>query len=296
MEQIAKLCHSRWEARDCGRLFHGVAEGRPGLTVDRYGDFCLVQSWRDAPTEAELQGFPGTVVFTPRGPDRSWSGPPVQGQFSELGVRYRFQTPPPGTDPWLFLDLRAARQRLLECATGDVLNTFAYTCGAGLVSARAGARVLNLDHSGAHLDVGRDNAGLNGLEMSYLQEDFLCAVRQFAGLRVRHKRGMRRYRPRTFDLIVLDPPTLTRGPFGAVDIVRDYPSLLKPCLLCLSPGGAVVATHHSSQTSWAEWMDVVKRCADKAGRPIREVERIEVEADFPSFDGEPPLKMAVLRV
>ncbi|PKN41950.1 MAG: SAM-dependent methyltransferase, partial [Deltaproteobacteria bacterium HGW-Deltaproteobacteria-20] len=36
--------------------------------------------------------------------------------------------------------------------------------------------------------------------------------------------------------------------------------------------------------------------ATKAGRPIRKMEWIEPESDFPSPDGNPPLKMALLRV
>src|SRR5438093_1495518 len=39
------------EATDACRLFHGIAEGREGLTIDRYGDLVLVQTFRE-PLEA----------------------------------------------------------------------------------------------------------------------------------------------------------------------------------------------------------------------------------------------------
>ena len=41
------------EETDSYRLFHGTVEGRPGLTVDRYGDLLLVQSFHEplAPPE-----------------------------------------------------------------------------------------------------------------------------------------------------------------------------------------------------------------------------------------------------
>ena len=40
--------------------------------------------------------------------------------------------------------------------------------------------------------------------------------------------------PATFDMVVLDPPTLTKTKFGAVDIENDYQSLAKPSALCVS--------------------------------------------------------------
>jgi 23S rRNA (cytosine1962-C5)-methyltransferase len=40
----------------------------------------------------------------------------------------------------------------------------------------------------------------------------------------------------------------------------------------------------------------LQRCAKKAGRTIRDLEWITPEEDFPSHDGQPPLKIALLRV
>ena len=45
-----------------------------------------------------------------------------------------------------------------------------------------------------------------------------------------------------------------------------------------------------------EWREQVLRCASKSGRPVREVESIAPAADFPSFDGRPPLKTLVLHL
>jgi 23S rRNA (cytosine1962-C5)-methyltransferase len=95
---------------------------------------------------------------------------------------------------------------------------------------------------------------------------------------------------------VLDPPRFAKGPFGTVDVVRDYPSLFKPALLALAPGGAILATNHVPTVTAADWHDVLRRCADKAGRPLRALQPIEVDADFPSFDRNPPLKMVLASV
>lgn len=149
-----------------------------------------------------------------------------------------------------------------EAAGKDVLNLFAYTCGAGVAALAAGASsVVNVDHSAAYLAVGRRNTALNASKwegrppvVQYIAQDFYTAARQMAGLGVagRASRGRRnatfpKLAPRDFDLVVLDPPTFTKSAFGAVDIVNDYPALAKPSLLCTRPGGMLVATNHAPQ-------------------------------------------------
>ncbi|MBL8747645.1 MAG: class I SAM-dependent rRNA methyltransferase, partial [Planctomycetes bacterium] len=40
----------------------------------------------------------------------------------------------------------------------------------------------------------------------------------------------------------------------------------------------------------------LRRSAAKAGRPLRSLEAVPVDADFPSFDGRPPLKVVLAQV
>ncbi|KAJ1620698.1 hypothetical protein T492DRAFT_1150097 [Pavlovales sp. CCMP2436] len=84
------------------------------------------------------------------------------------------------------------------------------------------------------------------------------------------------------DELLASPPTFAKGPHGAVDIVNDYQSLLKPALLALAPGGALLATNHAASVELAEWLLLLERCAAKAGRPLAcSPEVIEPELDFP---------------
>ena len=103
--------------------------------------------------------------------------------------------------------------------------------------------------------------------------------------------------PETFDLVILDPPTLTKTRFGAVDIENDYPSLAKPSALCVKPGGVLLATNHSAAVGLDDWLEIVSRCATKAGREVVSVDVIEPDGvdddDFPPLtDGKRPLKVA----
>ena len=55
----------------------------------------------------------------------------------ESGVKFLIRGRHAGQDPWLFLDLRAARRQVMAIAEGkSVLNLFAYTCGVGIAAAK----------------------------------------------------------------------------------------------------------------------------------------------------------------
>lgn len=305
------------EGTDCWRLFHGTTEGRPGLTIDRYGDLVLVQTFREALSPAEIEEIEGAldsrVVWNHRGkgvrqafadfaPDDELATREFVAR--ENGVRYPIRARHRGLDPWLFLDLRAGRRLLAgACAGKTVLNLFAYTGSAAVVALAHGARsACNVDFARSSTEVARRSLELNGLDPGALEtivEDFFPVVRQFAGLPVKGRASARphtRFERRAFDVVFLDPPAFSRGAFGAVDVARDYASLLKPALLALTPGGTLIATNHVAETSSESWRDCLERCAAKAGRPLASLELHVPDADFPSFDGRPPLKIAVLRV
>lgn len=313
------------EDTTCYRLLHGATEGAPGTTVDRYGPILLVQTWREPLGAEELGGIEEIVgqhlrdlvlVYNHRAPGRRkgqtpdyerWHAPviPDEPVGTELGLRYDVRPRHRGADPLLFVDLRAGRRRVLAEASGrSVLNLFAYTCGLGVAAAAGGATsVWNVDFAASALEVGQTNARLNGLAdgvFRTVHANALPAMRQLAGLPVGGRRGKRprlvKLEARQFDLVLLDPPRFARTPFGAVDVVRDYPGLLKPALLATAQGGHLLVTNHVPSVAWEEWVEIMDRCATKAGRPLAHIERIVPEADVPSPDQRWPLKMAWLSV
>jgi 23S rRNA (cytosine1962-C5)-methyltransferase len=308
---------------DCCRLFHGIAEGEPGLTIDRYGPLLLLQTFR-APLShddaevlgthvARRLGLDLAVAANHRGGGAHATAPQPHAPSEralqehvcrEAGVQFLIRARHRGQDPWLFLDLREGRAALRALAHGrSVLNLFAYTCGAGIAALAGGSReVLNVDFAGSALAVGQRNAELNGVHgarFRTLASDCIPVLRQLAGQPVQ-RRGRARPYPRIerrpFDVVLLDPPRFAKGPFGAVDVVRDYASLWKPCVLALADGGVAIATNHVPEVTAEDWCAALRRSADKAGRPLRDLELLPPAADFPSFDGRPPLKVAVARV
>ena len=313
------------EQTDAYRLFHGSVEGHPGLTVDRYGELLLVQCFHSplaTQALAALRAFYAerlaglALVYNDRSQANSRIANPLPPeeidaatqprQMHEMGVAYRIAGRHGGQDPWLFLDLRAARRRVMHEAPGkSLLNLFAYTCGVGIAAARADARfVVNVDFAESSLSIGKESARLNALPVRprFVKCDAFAAMRQYSGLgqaqRVRGKLmpPFPQLDRQVFDLVFLDPPRYARSPFGVVDLVNDYAAVFKPALLCVAEGGTLICTNNVADVRRDAWLDQLQRSAAKAGRPIREMEWILPEADFPSSDGQPPLKIALLRV
>ncbi len=310
---------------DCYRLFHGSQEGAPGLTVDRYGDLALLQSFYEPLPDDAVSAVAGLVEAVLPGleliyNDRSSAGSRVRNVLdptqkaaadkmrvvTEHGVRFNIKARHRGNDPWLFLDLRPTREAVMREAEGkSVLNLFAYTCGLGVAAAVAGAkRVFNVDFSKQILAIGTENAKLNGVgrQNKQVASDFFPAVRQLAGIRQPPvDRGRRlppfpRIEKRQFDLVMLDPPPRATSPFGVVDLVRDYQSLLKPTLGAVAEGGVLYCTNNVANVDEQEWHAVLRRCAEKNGRPPRSLDVVRPGEDFPSKDDRPPLKVARLEL
>jgi len=116
----------------------------------------------------------------------------------------------------LFLDMQTGRAWVQANSKGlRVLNLFSYTCGFSVAAIAGGAKsVLNADMSSAALNVGRENHRLNQQDLSTVRFEKINIFNSFSRFK---KRGL-------FDLLVCDPPTLQKG---SVDIVRDYPKILR---------------------------------------------------------------------
>ena len=94
----------------------------------------------------------------------------------------------------------------------SVLNLFAYTGGATLAAANAGASVCHVDASKGMVQWARENRELSGIpetSVRWIIDDALKFVQ-------REKR-----RGRTYDGLLMDPPSYGRGPGGEVWKLED---------------------------------------------------------------------------
>lgn len=94
----------------------------------------------------------------------------------------------------------------------NVLNLFAYTGGATVAAAKAGASVCHVDAAKGMVARARENARLSGLGDSpirYIVDD----VKKFTEREIR--------RGRKYDAVIMDPPSYGRGPSGEVWRIED---------------------------------------------------------------------------
>ena len=115
-------------------------------------------------------------------------------------------------------------KRVAEGHPVRVLNLFAYTGGATLAAAAAGAAVTHVDASKGMVGWAKENAqasGLSGAPIRWLVDDCMKFV----------EREIRR--EKKYEAIIMDPPSYGRGPGGEVWKLEEaiYPFLEKTALL-----------------------------------------------------------------
>ena len=316
------------ERTDCYRLFHGAAEGRPGLTVDAYGPLTLAQVSHRSPLESseldELLSLyqelrPGPCVICERREGKlillreslpgAWSGLYWCREFgSELAV----QLDRARRDPQIFLDFRACKRWLIEelKSRGEgssVLNLFAYTCSVSVHCAQAGVRELwSADFSKNNLNWGEKNFRRNRLKCGkyrFLELDCIGLLWALTGkAKALKSKGNKAKKfldipARGFDIVVADPPSFSKGKFANVDLNRDPESVYSPAWGCVRPGGVLVATNNSAKSTLPQFLEKIRSMLKKQepSQACAEIRCLQPDIDFPSYDGNSPLKVVLCR-
>jgi len=237
---------------DALRLIDGEGDGLPGLELEDYAGRWLLSTRDRQPSPALLDWLKAKKkpVYWKRLDQHqkespSWlAGPEQEQPFSirESGLAFEisFQS---GYSQGIFLDQRdnraEVRQRMRPGMT--LLNTFAYTGAFSVFAAAAGATTTTLDLSQPYLDWGKRNFALNGLDP---EAHYFCKGDTFHWLQRFNRQG------RKFDAIVLDPPTFSRTKDGTIfRVEEDYVHLAWLALLCLAPGGWLLASTNCRQLS-----------------------------------------------
>jgi 23S rRNA (cytosine1962-C5)-methyltransferase len=289
---------------DAYRIVHAEADGVPGLVVDRYGEYLVLQVG-SAAVERRLEWTIGALqeLFAPAGilarndsAARKKEGLDtgvrvLAGEVSdsvvvrEGPVRYR-------ADLWRgqktggFLDQRENHLAAGRYASGRVLDVFSYTGGFALHAAQRSASVEAVDSSGPALEAVQANAELNGLENISVTRS-----NAFDLLRARSDRGQR------YDTVVLDPPAFAKAKRELSGARRAYKEINLRAMKLLAPSGILITCSCSYHFSRELMEETLRSAAADAGRTMRVLEWRGQAPDHPEILSIPEthyLKCAVL--
>jgi 23S rRNA (cytosine1962-C5)-methyltransferase len=289
----------------------GTASRFPtGAYLDRLGDFLLCQSEQEPDEETGrafeqmIERFGCRAVYFKRltrqvrrasaveTSPRLWMGSPALPNFRirENGISYElsFQE---GYSVGLFLDQRENRRRFLRShvaagfplqfsnETPEVLNAFAYTCAFSVCAARGGARVTSIDLSRKYLEWGKRNFQLNHLDPE--AHEFIYGD-VFNWLKRLGKRN------RTFDAIILDPPTFSQSKqSGIFRAERDLGGLVQTALPLLRPQGVLLVSTNAASLKPERFMSMIEQALRVAGRRRLKSHYVPQPFDFPITRHQP---------
>jgi len=272
-----RLPHFDEAQTNAWRWINGESDGFPALVLDRYADVLVLKlysgvwlprleevlDWLRSEFEARAVVLRLSRNIQDLARER-WglSEGCLVGEtenlvvFRENGIRFEAEVLQ-GQKTGFYLDQRDNRARVQELAEGrEVLNVFSFSGGFSLYAARGGAkRVTDLDISRHALDSARRNFALNDWAAQVPHE--LVQGDAFEWL----ASGP----PRSFDLIICDPPSLARREVDREGAIRAYYSLAVSCLRRLRPGGVLVAASCSAHVTEDEFFEAVMSAADERG-------------------------------
>ena len=287
------------------RLIHGEADRLPGLVVDRYADYLVLQALSQASDRLmpEIAGILADLMkplgILARNDPRvrllegleqrvevlHGTVPPVvdvhEGKVSYAVDPYR------GQKTGLFLDQRENRIAAARYARGRALDAFSYNGGFALAIAPRCDSVLAVDISDEAVARIAANAKRNGLTNVEAR-----TMNVFDELRELERRGER------FDTIVLDPPAFARNRAAVGKALSGYKEINLRALKILAPGGYLVTCSCSYNVSEAAFADVIASAAVDAHAEVVVVEKRMQGRDHPVLMTVPEtyyLKCFILR-
>jgi 23S rRNA (cytosine1962-C5)-methyltransferase len=294
---------SRRPGAGATRLVNAESDGLPGLVVDRYGGYCVVQastlgidlrrqeivraltsavSPNGVYERSDVEGRdkeglePRTGVLAGAEPPDTVAFPERTHDGRELGFLVDVKR---GHKTGGYLDQSDNRRAVAALSDGaEVLNLFAYTGGFGLHAAMAGARhVVNVDTSADALALSATMAAENGVapRIEHVRADVFDALRRF------------REEGRSFDVVVVDPPKFVHSQGQLERAARAYKDVNRVAFHVTRPGGFLATFSCSGLVGADLFQKIVWSASVEAKRDAQIVRRLSQAPDHPTLLGFP---------
>jgi 23S rRNA (cytosine1962-C5)-methyltransferase len=271
------------------RLVWSESDGLPGVIIDRYGDFIVLQTLTlamDLRKDLIIQAL--NDLLKPRGiVERNEAAVrKAEGMEQVKGV-VSGETPAPfvvryqgsafhadlleGQKTGLYLDQLDNYQLVAALAKGRrVLDCFSNQGGFAQACALAGAaEVTAVDISEPATEVAKQNAAISGTKIECIAENCFDFLK-------RHEAAGTRY-----DLIILDPPSFTKTKSSVRDALRGYKEIHLRAMKMLEPGGIFATFTCSHHVSAEEFHSSIADAAVDAKKTLRRVTTYTQRPDHP---------------
>ncbi len=308
--------------RPACRLVNAENDFLPGLIVDRYADWLVLQALtgfvdqrkeRIADALAELTGI---AKIYERGDLEARSreglplekgalrgGPPPATLEIESDARYLVDIAN-GQKTGFYLDQRdnrrvfaslVKRQLSRDAGSLRLLNLFCYTGGFAVAAGEFGrVKSVNVDSSYAALELAEANLELNGYRSARHGENAeLIQADAFDYLRHCQREGEQ------FDMVALDPPKFARHKGQLQRAARGYKDLNLQALKVVIPGGLLLSFSCSGAVNRDLFQKIVFGALADSGREAQLLRHFGAASDHPvalSFPEGEYLKGLLLRV
>ena len=291
------------------RLIFSESDFLPGLIVDKFGDYLVVQSlclgiekWKqsivrdlaeivhpkgiwersDVPVR-RLEGLEQTTGLL-------YGEVPDSIDMVENGLRFVVDVKN-GQKTGFFLDQKENRAAIAPlCKGARVLDCFCHNGSFSLHAAKYGARsVLGVDISEEALEVARLNAENNGLSDVVTFEAHNC-FDHLRELTDAHEQ---------FDVVILDPPAFTKTRAAVESALRGYKEINLRGMKLVRKGGFLVTCSCSQHVSPEQFRDMINQAARDSKTKLRLVENRTQGHDHPILPASPEtqyLKCMILQV
>ncbi|MGA8599493.1 MAG: class I SAM-dependent rRNA methyltransferase [Bryobacteraceae bacterium] len=287
---LAAENHRKLVVRDSEayRLVHAEGDLLPGLVIDRYRNYFIVQLL-DQGMDRVREDIAAILkdLFAPTGivarndvAARAKEDLPLEvamlaGDVSESvpvrmnGLAWHVDLLH-GQKTGIFLDQRENYMAVRGYASGRALDCFAATGGFAMHLASQCESVEAVDSSGAALEIAETNARANRLDnITFTRADVLDYLPQLVSARKR------------YSLVVVDPPAFTKSRGAIEGAVRGYKEINLRALRLLESRGILVSCSCSHHMSEARLLEIVAAAALDCGKQLRVLERRTQSRDHP---------------
>jgi len=279
------------------RLVNSEGDGLPGMTVDLYGDYLMLQlygsAWRPhlkllVQALEELLAPVGIYEKTrpqktreleasaeSKNYGRLLAGKPAPAALGvkENGLNFLVSLEK-GLDTGLFMDQRKNRLALMGIAPGKrLLNLFSYTGAFSVAAAAAGAaKVTSVDVSAAYMERARENFGVNRLNPK--RHEFIVGdcFDVLAG---------QLHESRRYDIVLMDPPSFSTTTKSRFTTRGGTSGLVAAALPLLADGGILICSSNHQKIDTGDYLKELRRGAIQAGCGLQVISLAGQPEDFP---------------